>query len=317
MISIIVPVYKVEKYLKRCIDSILSQTYTDFELILVDDGSPDNCGAICDEYAQKDGRIIVIHKENGGLSSARNAGLDVAIGDYIGFVDSDDMIGSHYYEALLYFMNKDGSDIVTYSENAIPDTGNWSSFENDRIVVDSKTILNEFSEKYYALLGDVVMTKLYKKSVFESLRFKEGIIYEDTAILPYCVANSSKITILTFAFYYYTLSEGSILRSAFSPKRFDILTVWRDYMDFFNQCEMDKQRQWFSIVYLYKFVDLHRMVSKDHKELLNDFKPYIKKFKESKRVLRNNNLSKVQRLMMETLPYFPKVSYMLYDNLIR
>ena len=88
-------------------------------------------------------------------------------------------------------------------------------------------------------------------------------------------------------------------------------------MDFFNQCEMDKQRQWFSIVYLYKFVDLHRMVSKDHKELLNDFKPYIKKFKESKRVLRNNNLSKVQRLMMETLPYFPKVSYMLYDNLIR
>ena len=106
MISIIVPVYKVEKYLKRCIDSILSQTYTDFELILVDDGSPDNCGAICDEYAQKDGRIIVIHKENGGLSSARNAGLDVAIGDYIGFVDSDDMIGSHYYEALLYFMNK-------------------------------------------------------------------------------------------------------------------------------------------------------------------------------------------------------------------
>lgn len=91
-ISIIVPIYKVERYLKRCVDSILNQTFTDFELILVDDGSPDNCGRICDEYAEKDNRIYVIHKENGGLSDARNAGLDYATGQYIIFVDSDDFV---------------------------------------------------------------------------------------------------------------------------------------------------------------------------------------------------------------------------------
>lgn len=96
-LSIIVPVYKVEPYLHRCVDSILAQTFTDFELILVDDGSPDNCGAICDEYAAKDSRILVIHKENGGLSDARNAGLDIAKGEYIGFVDSDDYISPQMY----------------------------------------------------------------------------------------------------------------------------------------------------------------------------------------------------------------------------
>ena len=216
MISIIVPVYKVEEYLRRCIDSILSQTYKDFELILVDDGSPDNCGAICDEYAQKDSRITVIHKENGGLSSARNAGLEIAKGDYIGFVDSDDEIAPRCYEALHYFMETDGSDIVTYNHNSIPDTDKWIPMGENRVVVDSETVLREFSDKYYKMIGDTVMTKLYKKKIFNNLRFKEGIIYEDTAILPYSIKESHRITVLTFSFYYYTFSEGSIMRSSFS-----------------------------------------------------------------------------------------------------
>ena len=100
LISVIVPVYKVEPYLARCIDSILAQTFTDFELILIDDGSPDNCGRICDEYSQKNNRIQVIHKENGGLSSARNAGMEICKGDYIYFIDSDDWIEPDMYEKL-------------------------------------------------------------------------------------------------------------------------------------------------------------------------------------------------------------------------
>lgn len=100
-ISIIVPVYEVEPYIHKCVDSILAQTFTDFELILVDDGSPDNCGEICDEYEENDSRIRVIHKENGGPSSARNAGLNIAKGDYIGFVDSDDWIETDMYEMLI------------------------------------------------------------------------------------------------------------------------------------------------------------------------------------------------------------------------
>ena len=190
------PVYKVEKYLKRCIESILSQTHSDYELILVDDGSPDSCGDICDEYAAIDKRITVIHKENGGLSSARNAGLEIAQGDYIGFVDSDDEIAPRCYEALLYYLETDGSDIVTYNQNAIPDTDKWKTIGENRIVVDSDTVLREFAEKYYYLIGDTVMTKLYRKEIFSNLRFKEGIIYEDTAILPYSVKESKKNAIL-------------------------------------------------------------------------------------------------------------------------
>ena len=112
-ISVIVPVYKAEAYLHRCVESIRNQTFYDLEIILVDDGSPDNCGAICDEYAKIDSRIKVIHKENGGASTARNWGLEIATGEYIGFVDSDDYIHPQMYQLLYYYMKKDGSDIVS------------------------------------------------------------------------------------------------------------------------------------------------------------------------------------------------------------
>ena len=112
MISIIIPVYKTEPYLRKCVDSVLAQTYTNLEVILVDDGSPDDCGKICDEYAAKDSRVKVIHKENGGLSSARNCGLDVATGKYIGFVDSDDWIDPDMYETLLGLLLRYDADIA-------------------------------------------------------------------------------------------------------------------------------------------------------------------------------------------------------------
>ena len=112
LISVIVPVYKVEKYLKRCVDSILAQTYPCLEVILVDDGSPDGCPAICDEYAREDRRVRVIHKENGGLSDARNAGIDAAKGKFLGFVDSDDYVHPRFYELLLQALKGEGADIA-------------------------------------------------------------------------------------------------------------------------------------------------------------------------------------------------------------
>ena len=123
LISVIVPVYNVEKYLRKCVDSIVNQTYKNLEIILVDDGSPDNCGKICDEFAEMDNRVMVIHKENGGLSSARNAGLDIATGEYITFVDSDDYIENDTYEKVVVAINKFDSDLIFFREKSVDESG--------------------------------------------------------------------------------------------------------------------------------------------------------------------------------------------------
>ena len=163
LVSVIVPVYKVESYLHRCVDCILAQTYANLEIILVDDGSPDNCGKICDEYAQKDKCIKVIHKKNGGLSDARNAGLDIAMGEYITFVDSDDWIHFQYVEILLNNLTKADVDISTCSFVRTP----------EKMLMDSKVSESSYhiysSEKaieqtlYQNRLDNSAWGKLYKK----------------------------------------------------------------------------------------------------------------------------------------------------------
>ena len=172
-ISIIVPVYKVEKQLEICIKSILSQTFSNFELILVDDGSPDNCGNICDEYQKKDNRIKVIHKENGGLSDARNVGLDIASGKYIAFVDSDDIIHPRMYEILFECINKSNSDIVQCKfkkfkslDEVKDDLDDYNgSFEK----YDNKTAIMDMIDNNNINVNS--WNKLYKSELFETLRF--------------------------------------------------------------------------------------------------------------------------------------------------
>ena len=145
LVSIIVPIYKVESYLRRCLDSVVSQTYTNLEIILVDDGSPDGCPQICDEYASKDSRIIVIHKENGGLSDARNVGLDICKGEYISFVDSDDWINNHYIEKLLSAAETVKADIAVASCKYISDNPLYSerTFPMDPGEINYDDILRE------------------------------------------------------------------------------------------------------------------------------------------------------------------------------
>ena len=144
MISIVVPVYKVEKYLNRCVDSILNQTYTDFECILVDDGSPDKCGQICDEYAELDKRIRVIHKENGGLSDARNVGIDAAKGEYILFVDSDDWIHPQLIELTLKIIIKEKADVVSYDYKKVNNAGNLPFYDVDEEIGKVTTYSREY-----------------------------------------------------------------------------------------------------------------------------------------------------------------------------
>ena len=169
-ISVIVPVYKTEGLLDRCVESIVGQTYKNLEIILVDDGSPDNCPAMCDEWAEKDSRIRVIHKENGGVSSARNAALDIATGDYIGFVDSDDWIEPEMYSSLIQKISESGKNIALCSYYAVEISG--ERYER-RCVVDKEVLDKDDYFRFIVLGGDggYIWNRLYDADILKEVRF--------------------------------------------------------------------------------------------------------------------------------------------------
>ena len=184
-ISIIVPVYKVEQYLPRCIDSILAQTFTDFELLLIDDGSPDNCGKICDEYAAKDARIRVFHKENGGVSSARNLGLDNACGKYIGFVDSDDVVSPWFLETLRRYADESTVPICDYSRF------------KDEVTFErpiSETVGQIPSSSYMdsSAIFSIIWNKLFPAEAVKKARFQSGIKNGEDTLFAYEVLSCEK-----------------------------------------------------------------------------------------------------------------------------
>ena len=208
-ISVIVPVYNVEKYLRRCVDSLLAQTCTNLEIVLVNDGSTDSSLSVCNEYAQKDARIVVINKPNGGLSSARNAGLDAATGDYIGFVDSDDYIAPEMYERLLAAISDDAS---------ISNVMMARSFEDGTIGKSSvpRTTDEEISPKEY--LRDLLLhrgdtsacTKLFPRALIGKERFAEGVLNEDLLFMTALLPKLTAVHFVGFVGYYYFVRGGSI-----------------------------------------------------------------------------------------------------------
>ena len=215
-ISVIIPVYKVERYLDACVASVVGQTYPDLEIILVDDGSPDNCPALCDAWAAKDTRIRVIHRSNGGLSAARNSGLDVCTGDYIAFVDSDDRLEPETLERALRAQQRSGADLVLFHY--------LCTDENDQPLPDRTPADREeealtppqFWEEFFAS-GDactyyvVAWNKLYRAELFHTLRYAEGKRYEDMFLLPNLIGQCRKILCLNFRGYRYAQRTGSIM----------------------------------------------------------------------------------------------------------
>lgn len=221
LISVIVPIYKVESYLCRCVDSILAQKHRNLEIILVDDGSPDNCPQICDEYAARDERIKVIHKANGGLSSARNAGLDIASGDWVSFIDSDDWIEPDMYEILLQ------NAVNTNAEISVGGV-NDEVVDNDCVTV-IKTTYNgvlkietlsptEAMTRYFTTSW-AAWDKIYRKELFQTIRFPVGEINEDEAIVLKLLDSCTAIVYTNQAFYHYIHRAQSITASAFSEKK--------------------------------------------------------------------------------------------------
>lgn len=216
LISIIVPIFKVESYLDRIINIILRQTYENIEIILVDDGSPDNCGKICDEYAKKDNRIKVIHKKNGGLSEARNYGIEASTGDYIMFIDSDDYIASNMCEILLKNALNNDADIVSCNfkeiyTNSIEKINEQSIKELVEIYSNLEVIYKYFFE--YTVDINVVWNKLYKREIFFEkghVRFPVGKLHEDDYTVCKLYYYANKIVIINDVLYYYLRRDNSI-----------------------------------------------------------------------------------------------------------
>lgn len=222
IISIIIPVYKVEQYLRKCVESILTQTYTNLEIFLVDDGSPDNCGEICDEYATCDNRIKVIHKKNGGLSDARNVAIDVAIGEWIIFVDSDDFVSDDYVETLYRLVNKYKCKVGvawmrTFYEGNKIDTSQPKYFEK---VFDR---LDGIKKMFYQELFDTAAwCKIYHRSLFSSgIRYPFGLIYEDLPTTYLLFLQADRIAFCNHRIYNYLLRKDSIEGQPFNVKKLD------------------------------------------------------------------------------------------------
>ena len=221
LISVIVPVYKVEAFLPRCVDSLLAQTYENLEIILVDDGSPDNCGAICDGYAEKDSRVRCIHKENGGLSSARNAGLDIARGEYIGFLDSDDWMEPEAYGTMLAVARKYDVKLVC--------AGRYDVYGEERKVGlcperEEKISGEAFAGRIFRWdrCDSAAWDKLYHRSLWEQMRYPLGKICEDVPVTYRLALAAGEVALCPEPFVNYYHRPGSITTSAVSEKNFHL-----------------------------------------------------------------------------------------------
>lgn len=234
-ISIIVPVYNVEKYLGQCIESVLDQTFSDFELILIDDGSNDRSVEICDKYANKDSRIRVIHKANEGVGVARNIGLDLCEGRFICFLDSDDYLEKDYLEYLYSKIEDSDYDFVSCTANFVDENGKFiacNDYELNELEINKGNVFDIYMKSN--MIEDAVWNKIYRREIFKDLRYVEGLIYEDSEIIIRLLKRINKALFTKAYKYNYRIRQGSILNyqdsnienKKFNIKKIDLLTVY-------------------------------------------------------------------------------------------
>lgn len=241
-VSIVVPVYKVEPYLKRCIDSILVQTYTDFDLILVDDGSPDNCGKICDEYAQKDSRIHVIHRENGGLSAARNSGIDWSFensdSEWIMFVDSDDWIYQHALEYMLAICEKENVKTIVCEYTKEKQENEQILNKESYRIIDTSSLYN-YPQNYNTFMIVSAWAKLYSKLLLKDIRYPVGKKYEDGFTTHKLMLQNEKTALLYMKLYHYFVRDDSITKQKWDCHSLDGIEATKERMRYFKENKMD------------------------------------------------------------------------------
>lgn len=310
-ISVIVPVYKVEKYIKRCVDSILAQTFADFELWLVDDGSPDYCGVICDEYAQKDARVKVIHKKNGGLSDARNAALDVMQGKYVFFVDSDDWISEDALNTMYTALKRTGLKVATGNIVSVREDGTekvlYSPTQDEQILIGEELLTT--------LLRPNACNRLYAVELFQSLRYPVDRLYEDVFIYHKILAQIDGMVLVGKNTYYYLIRTGSIMNSIYSIKFTDIVDAVYDrakWLDSIGQTKLADETRLF----------VYSQVAVAYAHLAKDNSEHIKRRKEIKtiydecyeKMIRANHIGWKQKVRLFILKYIPSLHTVLWGR---
>lgn len=278
LVSIIIPIYNVEQYLNECIDSVIKQTYSNIEIILVDDGSPDKCPQICDEWVRRDSRISVIHKENGGLSDARNVGIDVIHGSYILFVDSDDWIEYDMVEKMLDVIKKEKADIcacgIMYEYPSRAVIRKVDQFKGN----SSETLGRLYNDTHYPVSA---LNKLYKCECWKKLRFPIGKLCEDAFTTYLLIDQADTIVQIPNAFYHYRIRENSIMTSNFNHKKMDEEEAWRVNYEFMSIHYPEHKKASFDF-YLLRVNNLIHTIGEDK------FDKYKKEYQLLRHILRKN-----------------------------
>lgn len=253
LISVIVPVYKVEDCLDKCVRSIAEQTYSNLEIILVDDGSPDRCGAMCEAWAQKDHRIKVVHKENGGLSDARNAGMKVATGSLISFIDSDDWVEPDFLETLLGAMNDRNAQIAECAVELVDEQGNVLRLRKAAEVPCVDKIDGLRRMIFEDGIFQTVWNKLYRREVLEGILFEKGKYHEDDFWTYQVFDRMERLAIVDRPMYHYLQRSGSIMGAGYSLRRLDGLEARFHRMEYLSKYEQlkDLTRQQLMLDYMW------------------------------------------------------------------
>ena len=310
IISIIVPVYKAEVYLDRCVQSVFAQSMADFELILVDDGSLDRSGAICDAYAEQDERVRVIHQENQGQAAARNHALDIATGEYIAFVDSDDYIHPRTYEVLMRNMMEHQAKISVGGYQTVFSHDEPFSIETgDAALWNGKDFLKHCLFDKVDKKCWVLWDKVFHRSCFDNIRLPEGRIYEDNAEVYKILYDAEKVVDCDAPLYYYYQNPNSTVNQRFKLKHLDWLTVLEEMLGFFKEHGEQELFDKINKTYLFSLAELHKKT----KELLDE--PAIEKELRKKLKYQYQIEKKKYPISMKTHPWLYDELYPLYAKI--
>lgn len=299
LISVIIPIYKSERYLDRCIASVINQTYDNLEIILVDDGSPDRCPEICDMWKQNDSRIKVIHQRNGGVSMARNTGINKAGGEFILFLDSDDYIYSGTIERMYKEMKNQSADMVIcgFEKGEGGDFDFSKSLDSDTEIINNVIALSRiYQSGYYALQYVVPWGKLYKKCLFENIQYPEGKLYEDIYVTHQILYKCDKIAVMRERMFYYYQHQNSIMHQKFNFRKLDYLDALRNRIKFYEQKNLNDLAQMAYDEYIHSLIWEYsrvRDILKNQivlKDIIRRFKEIYVKGYSSKRYPKENRL---------------------------